>query len=250
MVMILKIKIGYVYPDLFDLNGDRGNVLAMEKRLLWRNIECEVKRYLINDAIEFSKLDIIYIGAGPTNRQLLACEQLKKQRTDFLEYIKDNGVVTAICSGFQLLGQYFKIEGKLSEGLAFVDMFTESGKNRLSGNVVLRPQLFESVIVGFENHSSMTYIGDNMPLGAVVCGGGNNGQDNTEGIVYKNVIGTNLYGPVLPKNPILCDYILKSALNRRYGECSVEPLDDTIENAAIEYITNRFYAKKGEENVY
>ena len=95
-------------------------------------------------------------------------------------------------------------------------------------------------IVGFENHGGRTYIGDNRPFGTVLYGHGNNGEDKTEGVLYKNVVGTYLHGPLLPKNPHICDYLLSNALKRKYGSADLAPLDDTQEKEANQAIYHRF----------
>lgn len=137
------------------------------------------------------------------------------------------------------MGHYYKLKDEMIEGLSVIDMFTQSGTGRLISNAVIKTELFERPVVGFENHGGRTYIGDNTPLGKVVFGNGNNGEDGGEGVIYKNVIGTYLHGPLFPKNPHLCDYVLKKALERKYGEISLESLDDNAEYAANDYIVNR-----------
>lgn len=126
------------------------------------------------------------------------------------------------------------------EGLSLVDLHTEQGEPRLIDNIVLENEIFPLPIVGFENHGGRTYIGDNKPFGKVLYGHGNNGEDHTEGVLYKNVIGTYLHGPLLPKNPHICDYLLSNALERKYGKGDLTPLDDNLEVKANQYIYNRF----------
>ena len=118
------------------------------------------------------------------------------------------GVVIAICGGYQLLGNYYKTDQGMIEGLKLVDMSTEQGKGRLIGNIVMQSDLFDMPIVGFENHGGRTTIGNNKSLGKVLSGYGNDGQSGEEGVVYKNVIGTYLHGPLLPKNPQLADLLI------------------------------------------
>ena len=97
-----------------------------------------------------------------------------------------------------------------------------------------------SHVVGFENHGGRTVIGDHTPLGRVIRGYGNNGESGFEGVVYKNVIGTYLHGPVLPKNPELCDRLLLGALKHKYPDFdTLQPLDDSLEIKANEYMVNR-----------
>ena len=143
-------------------------------------------------------------------------------------------------NGYQLLGNYYKMGDETIEGLGVVNIHTERGDSRLISNIVLQSDLFPLPIVGFENHGGRTFIEDYQPLGKVLSGHGNNDKDKSEGIVYKNVIGTYLHGPLLPKNTHLCDYLLQTALNRRFGKVELPELDDKDELAANHYIVKRF----------
>lgn len=239
----MKITIGHLYPDLLNLYGDRGNIQCMKKRCEWRGIEAEVKEFQITDTIDFSGLDIVLLGGGSDREQMLVCETLKKIQNECKEYVEDHGVMLAICGGYQLIGQYYDTgKGKI-EGLSLVDIHTEHEEERLISNIITENEMFGAPIVGFENHGGRTYIGENRPLGKVLFGFGNNGKTGEEGILYKNVVGTYLHGPLLPKNPHICDYLLKNALERRYGVTELEPLDDTQELAANRYIVERFMKK-------
>ena len=172
---------------------------------------------------------------------MLVCEKLKAIQKDFKAYVEDNGVVIAVCGGYQLLGNYYKTEEGTIEGLHLVDLYTEQGEGRLIDNIVIQSELFDLPVVGFENHGGRTYINDNQPFGKVLYGSGNTGESGYEGVVYKNVIGTYLHGPLLPKNPQVCDWLIQRALERKYGEVEpLAPLDDSWELEANAYIRNRF----------
>lgn len=237
----MKIIIGHLYPDLLNLYGDRGNIQCLKKRCEWRGIDVEVVEYQLEDEIDFSNLDIVLLGGGSDREQALVCEKLKTIQNDFKCYVEENGVVIAICGGYQLLGNYYMTSNGNIEGLKLVDLYTKQGSDRLIQNIVIQSELFDTPIVGFENHGGRTYINKNKPLGKVLYGAGNNGETGYEGVIYKNVIGTYLHGPLLPKNPKLCDYLLTKALVRRYGEdIELEPLDDTSEMEANKYVVDRF----------
>jgi len=236
----MKITIGHLYPELLNLYGDRGNIQTLRKRLEWRGIDAEVREYSLKDTINFDELDIVFFGGGSDREQLLVCQHLKTIKEKFRRYVESDGVVVAICGAYQLMGHYYKMGDELIEGLGIVDIFTERGKGRLIGNVIVQTDLLDRPIVGFENHGGRTFIRDNKPLGKIIHGHGNNGEDGCEGIVYKNVFGTYLHGPLLPKNPHLCDYVLVRAIARRYGDCHLKDLDDTMENNANEYVVKRF----------
>lgn len=237
----MKLTIGHLYPDLLNLYGDRGNIQCLMKRCQWRGIEAETISFELNDAIDFTGLDIVLLGGGSDREQMLVCEKLREIRGDFKEYVENNGVVIAICGGYQLLGNYYKTDQGMIKGLELVDMHTEQQEGRLISNIVLKSDLFDMPIVGFENHGGRTFIGNNKPLGRVLYGSGNDGQTGYEGVVYKNVIGTYLHGPLLPKNPQLADWLITQALRRKYGEIPMlEPLDDIQEKEANDYIYKRF----------
>ena len=241
----MKITIGHLFPDLLNLYGDRGNIQCLLQRLKWRGIDAEVQTFSIEDEIDFSTLDIVLLGGGSDREQMLVCNRLKEIKDEFKSYVESMGVVIAICGGYQLLGKYYETdEGKI-EGLDIVDMYTVQEKGRLINNIFIKSDLFEMPIVGFENHGGRTYINDNKPLGKVVFGKGNNGKSGYEGVVYKNVIGTYLHGPLLPKNPQLCDYLLSKALERKYGadKAVLAPLDDKEEKEANKYIVDRYSDK-------
>lgn len=235
----MKLTIGHLYPDMLNLYGDHGNIRCMEKRLAWRGIQAETKQFLAGERIDFSRLDVVLLGGGADREEELVCRYLKKQVQEFRDYVEDGGVVLAVCGGYQLLGNYYKTDRTTIEGLGILDIDTECGKERLTGNIVLRSPLFLNPIVGFENHGGRTFIGNYSPLGTVVCGHGNCESSGEEGILYKNVIGTYLHGPLLPKNPEVCDYLLEAALKRKYGGIrKLQRLADELEHEANRYIVN------------
>lgn len=236
----MKITIGHLYPDLLNLYGDRGNIQCMRKRCEWRGIEVEIREFQITDEVNFSDLDIVLLGGGSDREQMLVCEKLKTIRGDFHAYVEDGGSVIAVCGGYQLLGHYYDTADGRIEGLSLVDLYTEQGSPRLISNIVIQNDDFSYPIVGFENHGGRTFIGGNRPLGKVLSGFGNNSRDGAEGILYKNVVGTYLHGPLLPKNPHVCDYLIGNALERKYGRRELAPLDDTQEMEANKYIVDRF----------
>ena len=240
----MKLTIGHLYPELLNLYGDRGNIQCLMKRCQWRGIEAETIAFEMGDTIDFSKLDIVLLGGGSDREQMIVCEKLKEIQKDFKAYVEDNGVVIAICGGYQLLGSYYKTDQGMIDGLSLVDMYTEQEEGRLISNIVLKSDLFEMPVVGFENHGGRTFIGANKPFGKVLYGNGNDGESGYEGVVYKNVIGTYLHGPLLPKNPQVADYLIRKALERKYNRpMELKALDDSEEKGANDYIYNRFVKK-------
>lgn len=239
----MKVTIGHLYPDLLNLYGDRGNIKCLMQRLIWRGIEAETIEFELEDEVDFDKLDIVLLGGGSDREQKLVCNRLKEIKDDFTKYVEHGGVVIAVCGGYQLLGESYRMGDEIIEGLHIIDIKTVAGEERLIGNIVIQSELFDLPLVGFENHSGRTIINDTKPLGKVLTGYGNNGKDSVEGIIYKNVIGTYLHGPLLPKNPHVCDYLLEKALNNKYGNVELTPLDDELELKANKFIYNKYVKK-------
>lgn len=243
----LRLTIGHLFPDLLNLYGDRGNILALKNRLCWRGMEAEVVEVTKDDPVALAKMDIVFLGGGSDREQRLVCGRLREMRQDFRAYVEDGGVLAAVCGGYQLLGNYYRLADETIPGLELLDIYTESGQGRLIGNVVLESAFAggKATVVGFENHGGRTYTGDYEPFGRVLSGFGNNGNDQKEGVIYKNVLGTYLHGPLLPKNPAVADELLSRALERKYGrKMALEPLDDALELEAHQYIVKRFAGEK------
>lgn len=241
--MIMELRIAHLYPDLLNLYGDRGNIQCMRMRCLWRGIDVKVTEYCLEDHVDFAREDIILLGGGSDREQQIVCRRLQELRDEFRSFVEDGGCVLAVCGGYQLLGHYYDTQRGRMKGLSVLDLYTEQGSPRLIGNVVLGnedPGRFPYEIVGFENHGGRTYIGSNKPFGKVLSGFGNNGKDGSEGVLFKNVIGTYLHGPLLPKNPHVCDDLLRRALDRKYGSADLGPLDDRQELEANRYVVRRF----------
>lgn len=237
----LKITVAHLYPDLLNLYGDMGNIAVLRRRAEKRGIEIQICEYGIDDTIDLANTDIIYIGGGSDKEQKTVCEKLSEIKSKLKEYAEGGGCILGVCSGYEILGKYYKTETETVPGLEILDICTEYGKSRLIDNIIINCPLTGSTIVGFENHSGRVAIGNCTPLGTVLTGNGNNGSDKTEGVVYKNIIATYIHGPLLPKNPDVADHLIKAAIKQRYGkDIELAPLDDTIENQAHQYCVNRF----------
>ncbi len=234
----LKLRIAHLYPDLLNIYGDMGNVLALQKRASWRDIEVEVVRIESGDTINADDYDLFFAGGGQDNQQALAANELIKNGVELIKAAHCDKPMLAICGSYQLFGKYYLTsDGQKLRGVSIMDIHTQAGEKRFIGNVTATCDFLQiRTIVGFENHSGVTYLGDGVePLFKVKKGNGNNGLDKTEGARYRNVFGTYLHGPLLPKNPHFCDYLLQLALDVKY-KCKMPllPLDDRIELYAHE----------------
>lgn len=243
--MPMELNILHLYPDLLNLYGDKGNLASLTSRSRWRGIEVTLTLCTKEDSIpDLNLADIIFLGGGPDKAEEMVCNFLKEKRDELSTYIEDGGVLLATCGGFPMLGKEFPTADGLVAGLGILDITSQMAEGRYIGNVVLESSIGKQPVVGFENRIGKTMIGNYQPLGKVVCGHGNTGDGTLEGLVYKNVIATHLHGPLLPKNPELCDELLTRALKRKYPKFEgLEPLDDSLESLANQHIVTEF-AKK------
>lgn len=242
----MELNICHLYPDILNLYGDRGNVLCMRKRLGWRGIDANVEEVSIGQKLEASKYDLLFIGGGQDFEQEVLLPDLRGEKTqELISAIEDELPVLAICGGYQMLGQYYKTwDGQQCDFTGALDLYTVGSEQRMIGNYMFSCEEAGCNIVGFENHSGKTYLGSGVrPLGRVLEGSGNNGEDGTEGARYKNVFASYSHGCLLPKNPKLADLILQTALERKYGALTLPSLPDTLETAAHTYMENRLTHK-------
>ncbi|MGI6611977.1 MAG: type 1 glutamine amidotransferase [Candidatus Nanosyncoccaceae bacterium] len=236
-----ELTILQLYPDELNIYGDNGNLLTLIRRLEWRNIAVNVLRHNIGDNFSHYMPDIIIAGGGQDSNQVKIGEDLSRLRDQLRQWIEAGVPCLMICGAYQALGKpYQNKDGVTMPGLELIDIKTKVDNERLIGNLIIKSEEFGRII-GYENHSGRTYLGDKLkPLGKVTRGGGNNGHDGTEGLRYKNLIGTYCHGPILPKNPRVADFLITKALERKYGSnIKLTPLDDAIELAAQDQSANR-----------
>ncbi len=227
------IRIGHLYPDMLNLYGDRGNIIALTQRMQARGIEVKTDAITMGMHFNADDYDILFIGGGQDFEQDVLLDDLRKGKdVEINKAIHNGNVMLAICGGYQMLGKYYQTyDGKKLEYMGALDFYTVGKEERMIGNYAFKTK--EGIeIVGFENHSGRTYLGDIEPLGKMIKGYGNNGEDKTEGIRFKNTFGTYSHGPVLPKNPQFADLLISKALENRYGKAELAPLDDSLEEKA------------------
>ena len=227
-----------LYPEQMNIYADRGNMIFLQRRCEWRGIPFEYAASGPEERFDPNAHDLIYIGGGQDRDQLLVAEDmLRTKRESIAAAVDDGGALLAVCGGYQLLGHRYQLGEHSVTGLGIADLETvrEPGP-RLIGNVSIEVDLGlgPRVLAGFENHGGRTYLGPEAePLGKVLHGHGNNGQDRLEGVKRLNLVGTYLHGPLLPKNAWLADLLIGLALERRTGSRpQLEPLGDELEAAA------------------
>jgi len=230
----LRLSVAHICPGL--LNTDSGNILAFKNRCEWRNIDVEVEAIEDGTRLNPRKYDFYFIGSGPESHYKLASEELYSHRENLYKACQKDALILGVGAGYFLLGNYYQpIEGEILAGIGIFDIRTLEAEKRFTGNTLAKAGfLSPKTVVGFENNNCLTYLGDDAePFMQISRGKGNNGEDKTEGARLNNTFGTYFHGPILPKNPQLCDYFITLTLNRKYeDDFELASLDDDIEKHA------------------
>ena len=201
-----------------NIYADRGNLLVLERRCRWRGVGFELYSSGLGSELDPNQADLFYIGGGQDKDQRRCALDLAESKRPGLEAAVARGaVVLAVCGGYQLLGHSYALGDDTLPGVGLIDVRTVRAEGpRLIGNAAIEVELepgHRRVMAGFENHGGRTYLGPGtQPLGRVLKGHGNNGQDGYEGARSGSVIGTYLHGPLLPKNVWFADWLIATAL--------------------------------------
>jgi len=254
----LELTIGWLYPTLMSTYGDRGNVICLQRRCEWRGYHVKVMPLDQNGtASDLHQVDLLVGGGAQDRQQEIVMRDLSGAKAEALrEKIESGTPGVFTCGAPQLLGHYYEPAiGQRISGLGlfdFVSVHPGPNARRCIGNLVIQvtatrlaPELEAMTgctpyLIGFENHGGRTKLGQVEPLGRVVQGLGNNGEDGTEGAFYRNAIATYSHGPILPKNPFLADWLIQTALTQKYQTpVAIAPLDDTLATLARESMFKR-----------
>lgn len=228
----MKLTIAHLYPKHLNIYGDQGNIDTLVYRLKKRNIKVELHKIGPNNPLKTGSFDLLFSGGGQDRHQLIIAKDLQSKKKVIKKAVNNNIPMLTICGSYQLFGTYFKpFKAKKLKGINIFNAYTKATKLRKIGNIVIKTDfLTPQTLVGFENHSGSTFLsGDTKPLGTVKLGHGNNDQDSSEGAKIGNCFGCYLHGSLLPKNPHFADHLVKLALDNKYTNVKLEPLDDTIE---------------------
>ena len=246
-----KVVVGHLYSDYLNIYADRGNMAVLERRAAWRGIGFDYRTIGLNDPVRPGEHDLFYIGGGQDREQALIAPDLAANGPALAEAVSSGAACLAVCGGYQLLGRFYRDRsGAELPGIGLFAHHTVAGERRMIGDVLLECELEPGdrrPLAGFENHAGRTYLdADAEPLGRVVAGFGNNGEDGFEGCRVGSAAGTYLHGPLLPRNPWLADWLLARALARRLGEApELEPLPDDFETAAQRVSAERARSRGG-----
>lgn len=226
------VTILHLYSRDMNIYGDYGNILCLKKRLEWYGYIPKIIEYNQGDNFP-NNVDIIVGGGGQDSGQNKIQKDLLMIGPRLCSLAEDGVPMLMICGLYQLFGHFFKtISGDVIEGIGLLDIETYGKSERLIGNIVTHNEKFGDII-GYENHSGQTFLGPNVkPLGRVILGAGNNTIDNSEGVLYKNIIGSYMHGSLLPKNPAIADFLIKKAVTRKHVKFTHFRINDQIAELA------------------
>ena len=243
----MELKILWMYHDLMDLYGDKGNIETLRYRASKRGINVVVDTCTLQEKRNIEDYDIFFLGGGADKEQTLIYKDLLARKESILKAKESGTAFLLICGGYQLFGQYYlDQDGKKIDGLSIYDYYTESSDrdHRCIGNIIVEAKIGDKqvTVVGFENHGGQTKAVSN-PFGKVLVGHGNTYKGEYEGYMDAQTIATYMHGPLLPKNPAIADEVILRGLNRRYAVEHLEALQDTLENAAHDAMLKRLNVK-------
>jgi CobQ-like glutamine amidotransferase family enzyme len=247
---VVRVVVAHLYPDHLNIYADRGNIAVLERRAAWRGIRFDYRGVGIADPVP-PDANLLYVGGGQDREQSLVAADLVRKGDDVRGAVARGAALLAVCGGYQLLGRFYRDrQGAELPGVGLLPLSTVAGERRMIGDVLLRCELTAGRVrslAGFENHAGRTYLDEGAePLGEVVHGFGNNGEDGHEGCRAGRVVGTYLHGPLLPRNPWLADWLIAQALSGAAGEPpELEPLGDSLEDRAHEVAAERAKARGG-----
>lgn len=244
----MDLKVCWMYHDIMDLYGDKGNMMVLKKRCEDRGIAVNIDTLSIGDQVDLTQYDLLFLGGGADKEQMMLIQDLLSRKENIRQAMEQGTFILLICGGYQLFGQYYiNADNEKIEGLKFFDYYTNTGTNgtRCIGNIAIECNLDGQIItaVGFENHGGQTCNVD-QPLGKVLSGCGNSFNAGFEGFYNGQVLGTYMHGPLFPKNPEIVDFVIYKSLKKRNKEFSysdLSSLDDTLENKAKEAMLKRIH---------
>ncbi len=245
----MDVRVGHLYPEYLNIYADRGNIAVLAQRAAWRGIGFTVVPVGVGERLP-GDVDLVYVGGGQDREQALVARDLARRGAELAAALERGAALLAVCGGYQLLGRSYRDRaGAELPGAGLFPLVTVAGERRMIGDILLSCELDPGVrrtLAGFENHAGRTFLDPGAePLGHVVHGFGNNGEDGAEGCRLGRALGTYLHGPLLPRNPWLADWLLAQALARGGEPPALSPLPDALEDRAHAVAAERARARGG-----
>lgn len=225
------LKIAHLYGDLMNTYGDNGNILMLKYVGEKLGAGVTVDIVSLEDSFKAEDYDLVFFGGGQDFEQYIVSQDLPQKAAEIKRYIENDGAMLAICGGFQFLGQYYtEANGRRIDGISAMGHYTlNQNNNRFIGDIEIHNDDFDETYYGFENHQGRTFLAeDQKPLGRIIMGQGNNGEDGTEGMTYKNVFGSYFHGPILSRNVNLAYRIVSTGFKNKYPDVTLPAFIDIL----------------------
>lgn len=235
----MKITIGHLYYDILNLYGESGNILALKYALEKQGIDVFIQELSISDELNLNDLDFVYMGCGTEQNQLIALEHLKKYAPNISQAILNNKMFLVTGNSIELFGSHIMNKGEKTETLGIFNYYTERTNTRLVSECVFKNDKINDLILGFENHQGITKNVDTA-LFKVIKGYGDNKDQGNEGYKHNRFYATYLLGPLLARNPMMLEYIVKKLITIKEKDFEFKPFELEIVQMAHDKFIEKY----------
>lgn len=235
----MKITIGHLFYDILNLYGESGNILALKYALEKQGVEVEIKELSLNDELYLGDLDLVYMGAGTEENQMLALDYLKKYLPYISQEVLGGKFFLVTGNSVELFGTHIQDGKNKIETLGIFHYFTERTKERLVSECVFKHKKVDDLILGFENHQGILRK-VSLPMFEVIKGYGSEKDAGVEGFKHNSFRGTYLLGPILARNPKLLEYFIHELISRKDKNFEFKSLDLEIAQMAHDKFMDKY----------
>jgi hypothetical protein len=222
-----------------NLYGESGNIKAIKTQLENQGIKVKIHFLSIDDKLDFSKYDFVYIGSGTEENQKLALKHLIKYKNDIKNYIEDDKFFLVTGNAIELFGQYIIADKKI-KALELFPFETKLEDFRIVGESLMNTSFLKSPLLGFQNRNGVLKNSSIKPLGIITMGTGYSPNVQEEGILYKNFYGTYLIGPILVRNPEFVKYIIKKLVVSKKKDFKFKKFNLYLEEKAYQEFIKKY----------
>ena len=228
-----KIKILNLYGEALDLNGDGKNITAFEKRIAEMGYEYETTVLGVDEDIDFSGYDVVFMTHGKPHNVSALSEHFIKYKDNIINNIEAGKVFVVTGSSNMLLGKSFSmLDGKTYEGIGLFDCTAEEFDSLYVSDAVLAPEFApeEKMFGTYYRCESVKWNtpNENRLFNVIKADEGKGSIGSGEGTRYKNLFATWCLGPVLVRNPLMMREVLHCVLGEDYRET-----DFSLEEKAV-----------------
>lgn len=177
------IRLLELYPDHLNLNGDRGNLLVLEKRLSWASLEVQSFTHRPGQPLPATAPQFILLGHGSVAAWKQIYSDLSRIAPTLQQWLEGGTQMLAVSTGFAALHGLISQLDTNVERVSRVSKFEEAESQGIR-------------VVGYKN--------SDLDLPSLSIDG--------------NIIGTLLHGPILAKNELLADFVISRILKTENRE--------------------------------